>query len=295
MIRARDLAQERLRLDNPEIVDTEGTHAHNAHVVVRHHHRIRCAPFVAREQPRVEKIDISLERRIEGIFPRAQPREHRNVVGDERVPARAERVAELAEIHELRALRFTYNQLRAVLDGLVPICKAVRERVSRVVCPLDDLDVLALDEIHQTHDVEPPTDLSAVTAATSTPRCPSCGAPAAPDTGRCLYCQTRLATIGCPVCMALLFQGAAFCPSCGTPRSRSEEAQPHTTKCPSCRGDMHWIRVGEVDLLECASCDGTWIEAEAFENLCTQREQQAAIAHKAVELKPSTGAAPAAA
>jgi Zn-finger nucleic acid-binding protein len=43
---------------------------------------------------------------------------------------------------------------------------------------------------------------------------------------------------------------------------------------------MHWIRVGEVDLLECASCDGTWIEAEAFERLCAQREQQAAIAQK---------------
>ncbi len=55
---------------------------------------------------------------------------------------------------------------------------------------------------------------------------------------------------------------------------------------------MHWIRVGEVDLLECASCDGTWIEAAAFEKLCAQREQQAAIAHKAAELKPSTAAGP---
>lgn len=41
---------------------------------------------------------------------------------------------------------------------------------------------------------------------------------------------------------------------------------------------MHWIRVGDVDLLECASCDGTWIETQAFDRLCTQREQQAAIA-----------------
>jgi Zn-finger nucleic acid-binding protein len=83
--------------------------------------------------------------------------------------------------------------------------------------------------------------------------------------------------------MALLFQGAAFCPSCGASRSRSEEAQPHSTKCPGCRGDMHWIRVGDVDLLECASCDGTWIEAAAFDRLCAQREQQAVIAQKGVE------------
>ena len=58
---------------------------------------------------------------------------------------------------------------------------------------------------------------------------------------------------------------------------------------------MHWIRIGDVDLLECASCDGTWIEAAAFDRLCTQREQQAAIAHKAMELKEPGGAAPPAA
>jgi len=40
---------------------------------------------------------------------------------------------------------------------------------------------------------------------------------------------------------------------------------------------MNWVRVGEVDLLECASCDGIWIEADAFERLCAQREHQAAV------------------
>ena len=92
--------------------------------------------------------------------------------------------------------------------------------------------------------------------------------------------------------MAMLFQGAAFCPRCGAPRSRAEEAQPHTTKCPACRGDMLWIRVGEVDLLECAACDGTWIETAAFDRLCTQREQQAAITQKGVERKNTRRAAP---
>ncbi|MEO5742089.1 MAG: zf-TFIIB domain-containing protein, partial [Vicinamibacterales bacterium] len=94
--------------------------------------------------------------------------------------------------------------------------------------------------------------------------------------------------------MALLFQGAAFCPSCGAARSRTEEARPHATKCPSCRGDMHWIRVGEVDLLECAACDGTWIETAAFDTMCTERERQAVIARQAIALKDA-GESPAAA
>jgi Zn-finger nucleic acid-binding protein len=95
--------------------------------------------------------------------------------------------------------------------------------------------------------------------------------------------------------MALLFDGAAFCPSCGAARSRSEEAQPQSTKCPACRGGMHWIRVGEVDLLECANCDGTWIEAAAFDRLCAQREQQAAIARKDIEPRKAGGPPPSAA
>jgi len=54
---------------------------------------------------------------------------------------------------------------------------------------------------------------------------------------------------------------------------------------------MHWIHVGDVDLLECASCDGTWLEAAAFDRLCTQREQQAAMARQAIESKGSAGTA----
>ena len=58
---------------------------------------------------------------------------------------------------------------------------------------------------------------------------------------------------------------------------------------------MHWIHVGDVDLLECAQCDGTWIEAAAFDRLCTQREQQAAVAHRPIDSKASAAtAAPAA-
>ena len=65
--------------------------------------------------------------------------------------AGGEGIAELAEVNELHLLRFTDDQLRAVLDCLVLVGKAVRERIPGVIGPLDDVDQFALDEIHQTH------------------------------------------------------------------------------------------------------------------------------------------------
>lgn len=42
---------------------------------------------------------------------------------------------------------------------------------------------------------------------------------------------------------------------------------------------MRWLTVGDVDLLECEACDGTWIEATTFEGLCANRASQAAVLH----------------
>jgi Zn-finger nucleic acid-binding protein len=44
---------------------------------------------------------------------------------------------------------------------------------------------------------------------------------------------------------------------------------------------MRWIRVGTLDLLECEACDGTWLEAAAFETLCADRANRAAVLHLA--------------
>jgi Zn-finger nucleic acid-binding protein len=42
---------------------------------------------------------------------------------------------------------------------------------------------------------------------------------------------------------------------------------------------MRWITVGDLDRLECDACDGTWIEADAFERLRASHESQAAVLH----------------
>ena len=72
--------------------------------------------------------------------------------------------------------------------------------------------------------------------------------------------------------MALIFDTAALCPSCGARRSRTE--YPADAKCPGCRGAMKEVHVGET-------CDGLWIAADAFEQLCSSQEAQSAVLHQA--------------
>jgi Zn-finger nucleic acid-binding protein/RNA polymerase subunit RPABC4/transcription elongation factor Spt4 len=108
--------------------------------------------------------------------------------------------------------------------------------------------------------------------------CPNCGAVADPDARRCPYCQARLATVSCPQCFALMFDGAAFCPNCGAARTRREHEEEDTTvRCPSCRSQLQRVDIGATPLRECAACDGVWVDAEVFERLCADRESQAAV------------------
>ena len=142
-----------MAIDDLEVVRAECAHADDAEVVVAQHHRVRRAPLVAGEEPRGDEVDIRLERRVEAERPRLEFRQDRNVVRRQRVLARLERVAELSEVDELRDLRLADDELGAVLDGLVFVRELPRERVPRVVGPLDDLEQFALDEIHDAHRV----------------------------------------------------------------------------------------------------------------------------------------------
>ena len=99
--------------------------------------------------------------------------------------------------------------------------------------------------------------------------CPNCGAAADPDAGRCPYCRARLATVSCPSCFTLGFAGAAFCHKCGARRTRSASADV-PKPCPSCKKQLEGVQVGPIGLLECAACDGVWVDAEVFEQLCAE-------------------------
>jgi Zn-finger nucleic acid-binding protein len=43
---------------------------------------------------------------------------------------------------------------------------------------------------------------------------------------------------------------------------------------------MREVRVGDVAMLECGRCHGTWVDAATFEHICASREAQAAVLHQ---------------
>jgi Zn-finger nucleic acid-binding protein len=76
-----------------------------------------------------------------------------------------------------------------------------------------------------------------------------------------------------------MFEGAIYCPACGTRRARSAGGD-RQAPCPACRGVMREVLVGETALLECGKCRGMWLDAATFEHVCADREAQGAVLHQ---------------
>jgi Zn-finger nucleic acid-binding protein len=106
-----------------------------------------------------------------------------------------------------------------------------------------------------------------------------CGAAAVTEATHCPYCDSRLATIACPSCFGMMFLGSRHCPHCGAfgERAKSKDAVS-TRHCPRCQIRLEPVELGAAaSLEECPRCDGLWVEAEAFERICADREQQSAV------------------
>lgn len=116
-------------------------------------------------------------------------------------------------------------------------------------------------------------------ADASSLHCPNCGAPADPEARRCPFCKARLGTVSCTACFAIIFDDGRFCPKCGAERVR-HAGDAVDAPCPGCGGHLRPLQVGTASLLECAGCDGLWVDAEVFERLCADREAQAAVVHR---------------
>lgn len=107
-------------------------------------------------------------------------------------------------------------------------------------------------------------------------KCPNCGAAVSSDAPRCQYCASRLATVACPSCFALMFIGSRHCPRCGAAAAQPEAADLPARKCPRCRVEMRALAIGATQVRECAQCEGLWVDVSSFEKICADREQQAA-------------------
>lgn len=125
--------------------------------------------------------------------------------------------------------------------------------------------------------------------------CPSCGAAAtSTEATQCLYCGSRLATVSCPQCFGMMHRGSRHCPRCGTSAARSAVGEETERFCPRCRVPLEKVVLGTTRLLECARCDGLWVDVASFEHICADREEQSAVlgaAHFVGERKSVSGAA----
>jgi Zn-finger nucleic acid-binding protein len=116
-----------------------------------------------------------------------------------------------------------------------------------------------------------------MTIDASSLHCPNCGAPASPGDQSCKYCHAALATVACPSCFSVMFEGSAYCPHCGARRSRTAVAGARTVRCPSCKGVMREEQIGDTALMECDGCRGMWIDTATFDRICADREARTAV------------------
>src|SRR5678815_1229162 len=117
--------------------------------------------------------------------------------------------------------------------------------------------------------------------------CPMCGASAATDSTQCSHCGARLATVACPACFGMIFAGAKFCSHCGAKAARAEDENTESLPCPVCQTVLNRVLVGETPLRECPKCEGIWADVDTLEQICADRERQAAVLGAAAPLAGS--------
>ena len=107
--------------------------------------------------------------------------------------------------------------------------------------------------------------------------CPMCGAATETNDPSCHYCGARLATVACASCFGMMFLGSKHCPRCGAAAGLRIEAELPPRQCPRCAVEMKAIKLGTTPIRECERCAGLWVDVPAFEKICADREQQAAV------------------
>jgi Zn-finger nucleic acid-binding protein/predicted RNA-binding Zn-ribbon protein involved in translation (DUF1610 family) len=122
--------------------------------------------------------------------------------------------------------------------------------------------------------------------AAETLNCPMCGAPASTESVRCDHCGARLATVACPSCFGMMFVGEKFCSHCGALAARAETTEGGKESCPRCKTELKTVLVGATRLQECSGCEGIWVDSDTLQQICNDREKQAAVLGEPSTLPP---------
>jgi len=107
--------------------------------------------------------------------------------------------------------------------------------------------------------------------------CPNCGAAATPESVRCAYCHSSLATLICSKCYGAIFIGMKHCPWCGEDAPDRQPLEGAKGKCPRCSLAFLLVKVGNRMLNECPACGGLWVDNNTLQEICTDQEQQQAV------------------
>lgn len=106
--------------------------------------------------------------------------------------------------------------------------------------------------------------------------CRSCGAAVGENDLRCPYCNSQLATVACPRCLAMVSVHASHCSRCGAEIRRAPDRQGDLP-CPECRSGLFHASVGEAHLDQCHACGGVWVPQSDFEKLAADREERGQV------------------
>ncbi len=107
--------------------------------------------------------------------------------------------------------------------------------------------------------------------------CPNCGAAATPESVRCAYCHSSLATVVCSKCFGAIFIGMKHCPWCGESAAAGKPAEAAKGKCPRCNMDFLLVRISKRTLSECPACGGLWVDHDTLQEICASQEEQQAV------------------
>ena len=121
--------------------------------------------------------------------------------------------------------------------------------------------------------------------------CPNCGAAATPESVRCSYCRSSLATLVCSKCYGAIFIGMKHCPWCGENADSGRPLKEAKGKCPRCNVSFVLVNVSKKALCECPACGGLWVDSATLQEICTNQEEQQAVMGFNPEIVAASGAA----